>query len=112
MPTFRRQVEVLKNPRQTLVIPEEALVPQGDKQFVLVVDPATGNKVERREVRIGARRPGQAEVLAGLAAGERVITEGTVKVRPGQAVEIRALDDGSGSLRSMLEVGAARPTAE
>ena len=38
---------------------------------------------QRREVRIGGRRPGSVEVLAGLSAGERVIVEGTQKVRDG-----------------------------
>jgi membrane fusion protein (multidrug efflux system) len=42
--------------------------------------------VQRREVRIGARRPGSVEVLAGLNAGERVVVEGTQKIRDGATV--------------------------
>jgi membrane fusion protein (multidrug efflux system) len=42
--------------------------------------------VERRTVALGRRSPGEVEVLEGLAAGERVIVEGTQKVRPGVAV--------------------------
>ena len=37
------------------------------------------------------------------AAGERVITHGTDKVRPGQVVRVLAVDDGSKSLKEMLE---------
>ncbi len=48
----------------------------------------TDNVVERREVETGRRRPGEVEILDGLQPGERVITEGTQKVRPGQQVEI------------------------
>ena len=44
-------------------------------------------KVSRREVRIGGRRPGSVEVLAGLTAGERVVVEGTQKVRDGASVQ-------------------------
>ncbi len=102
-PGMLMQVELLKNPRQALVIPEDALVPQGDKQYVLVVNEADGNKVVRREVRIGARRPGEVEVLHGLAQGEKVITDGTIKVRPDQPVAVRAVSDGSRSLREVLD---------
>ena len=44
-------------------------------------------KVSRREVRIGGRKPGSVEVLAGLSVGERVIVEGTQKVRDGAIVK-------------------------
>jgi membrane fusion protein (multidrug efflux system) len=78
-------------------------MPLGDRQFVLLVDPADGNKVVRREIRIGGRRPGEVEVVSGLKAGEQVITHGTLKVRPGQQVVIGAVDDGSRSLHELLE---------
>jgi membrane fusion protein (multidrug efflux system) len=102
-PGMLMQIDLLTNPRQALVIPEEALVPQGDRQYVLLVDEANGNKVDRREVQIGGRRPGEVEILGGLAPGDRVITDGTLKVRPGQAVKVRALDDGSRALQEMLQ---------
>lgn len=102
-PGMLMQVQLLKTPRQAIVIPEEALMPLGDRQFVLLVDPADGNKVVRREIRIGGRRPGEVEVVSGLKAGEQVITHGTLKVRPGQQVVIGAVDDGSRSLHELLE---------
>jgi membrane fusion protein (multidrug efflux system) len=46
------------------------------------------NTVERRLVETGRRRPGEVEITEGLEPGERVITEGTQKVRPGQQVVI------------------------
>ncbi|MBT8131542.1 MAG: efflux RND transporter periplasmic adaptor subunit [Gammaproteobacteria bacterium] len=79
-------VVLLKNDIQALVIPEQAVVPEGSKQFVLVVD--TNNIVEKREINTGRRRPGEVEVLDGLQAGERVITEGTQKARPGNPVRL------------------------
>jgi membrane fusion protein (multidrug efflux system) len=97
------RVELLKNPRDALVIPEEALLPVGDRQAVLVVDGEQGNTVVRREIRIGARRPGEVEVLEGLAAGERVVSHGTLKVRPGQQVRIAAVDDGSTPYAELLQ---------
>ncbi len=98
-PGMLMEVELQTHPREALVIPEEALVPQGAKQTVLVVE---GSKAVRREVRIGTRRPGEVEVLEGLAPAEQVITHGAVKVRPGQAVTVRIVDDGSRSLGEML----------
>ena len=43
-------------------------------------------KASRREVRIGGRRPGTVEITAGLTAGERVVVEGTQKIRDGASV--------------------------
>lgn len=71
-------VELLRDARSAIVIPEEALVPEQAKQYVYVVK--DGN-AEKREVRIGARRPGSVEILDGVRAGERVVVEGTVKLR-------------------------------
>jgi len=108
-PGMLMQVTLRKDPRQALVIPEAALMPTGREQFVLVAVPqGEGHKVERRQVQVGARRPGEVEVLQGLSEGERVVTHGTLRVRPGQAVEIRAVDDGSQPLAELIE---ARPKA-
>jgi membrane fusion protein (multidrug efflux system) len=80
-------VSLANDERAALVIPEEALTPEAEKQYVYVV---VDGKAQRREVRIGGRRPGSVEVLAGVVAGEHVIVEGTQKVRDGAAV--RATD--------------------
>ena len=75
-------VALANDERESLIIPEQALTPEAERQFVFVV---ADGKAQRREVRIGARRPGSVEVLAGLSAGEQVIVEGTQKVRDGVA---------------------------
>ena len=62
-------VSLANDERAALVIPEEALTPEAERQYVFVV---SDGKAERREVRIGGRSPGSVEVLAGLVAGERV----------------------------------------
>ena len=43
------------------------------------------------------------EVLAGLNAGDRVISHGTLKVRPGQKVSIAAVDDGTTPYDQLLQ---------
>jgi membrane fusion protein, multidrug efflux system len=80
-------VSLANDEREALVIPEQALTPEAEKQFVFVV---ADGKVAQREVRIGLRRPGSVEILAGLSEGEQVIVEGTQKVRNGAPV--RATD--------------------
>ena len=76
-------VTLAKEQRNALVIPEEALVPEQARQYVYVV----GNeRVAKREVRIGRREPGRVEVVSGVAEGERVVVEGTLKLRDGAAV--------------------------
>ncbi len=79
-------VQVLREDVTALVVPEQAIVPEQSRQYVLVV--GADNQVEKREVRIGRRRPGQVEILEGLEAGERVVAEGTQKARPGAGVEV------------------------
>ncbi len=88
-PGMLLQVELLASRRETLLIPEQALIPLQDKQFVLVVDPKQENLVERRQVKIGARQPGIVEILSGLTPGELVIIEGLTIVRPGGRVTIK-----------------------
>jgi membrane fusion protein (multidrug efflux system) len=103
-PGMLMQVVLRKDPRQAIVVPEAALMPVGRDQFVLLaVAQESGHKVERRQLRIGSRRPGEVEVLEGLSPGELVITHGTMRVRPGQDVKVRAVDKGSQPLAELLK---------
>jgi len=96
-------VDLLKNPRQALVIPEEALISSGRDNFVLVVELSADPTVARqRKVTIGGRRPGDIEVLSGVAAGEFVITHGGLRARAGQPVKVIAVDSGDESLVQLL----------
>ncbi len=88
-------VAVSQDQRPALVIPEEALVPEQARQFVYVI---AGGKVVKREVTLGRREPGFVEITNGLAAGDAVVTEGTLKLRDGVAVlDIGAGGGGSGA---------------
>jgi membrane fusion protein (multidrug efflux system) len=108
-PGMLMYVELQENPREALVIPEEALQPLGEQQFVFVV--SADNMVEKREVQIGGRRPGQVEVLDGLSSGDQVVTHGHSRATPGRAVTISAVDDGSRTLPELLNAlpGSGRP---
>lgn len=68
-----------------LLVPEEALVPRQGRQYVFVVE---DGKAWEREVDLGGRAPGLAEVQGGISPGSVVITEGTQRVRDGSAVQV------------------------
>jgi membrane fusion protein (multidrug efflux system) len=74
------------------VIPEEAIVPQGGKQFVikLLKGPSEQTRTTQRvEVKVGLRSPGKVEILEGLAPGDTVITTGQQRVpRDGTVVTV------------------------
>ena len=103
-PGLLMSVELEKDPRQTLVISEEALVRRAGQSYVFVVvaAPEGGEMVEQRRVQIGSRRAGEVEVLSGLEQGDFVITHGTIKVRPGQRVTIAAEQASDVEVRDMI----------
>lgn len=99
-PGMLMTVVLLKDPRDALVIPESAVVSAGRQNFVFRIDSAAGNKVQRREIHVGARRAGEAEVLDGLAAGDLVVAHGTQRVRDGQVVKIAPADGAAPDARA------------
>lgn len=70
----------------SLVIPQRAVMDQQGEQFVLVVDPQ--GKVERKKITLGARVESFWIVSEGLKAGDKVITDGIQKARPGMTVKV------------------------
>lgn len=66
-----------------VVVPDSAIVREGDETAVFVVN--NGNAV-RRQVRIGLSDGTQTEILSGVSAGDRVITEGQIGLPDGAAV--------------------------
>jgi membrane fusion protein (multidrug efflux system) len=77
-------VNVISNPRTSLAVPELALVSERDRSFVFKVD--AENTALRTPVETGVRQEGMVEVRRGLSAGDRIVAEGTVKVRDGGKV--------------------------
>jgi len=68
----------------TLLVPEEAIVPERGRTYVFVV---ANGVAQRREVRTGKRRPGDVEIVEGIAESERVVVEGTQNIRDGTSVQ-------------------------
>lgn len=67
------------------VVPETALVPAGEEQYVYRIEQ---DKAKRVTVKVGQRRGGIVEIQNGLKAGDQVVVSGLQKIRDGDAVEI------------------------
>jgi multidrug efflux pump subunit AcrA (membrane-fusion protein) len=58
-----------------LLIPDSALQTDGEEQIVFVA--LDGNKFEKRTVKLGLEQAGRVQILSGVKAGEKVVTEGS-----------------------------------
>jgi membrane fusion protein (multidrug efflux system) len=76
--------------RTALQVPELAIQQVGRQAFVFTV--GTDGKVAQMPVTLGARRPGFVEIASGVRAGDRVVVEGVVKLRPGAKVSEAGAD--------------------
>jgi multidrug efflux system membrane fusion protein len=72
---------------KALVVPTQAIQPGQQGPYVFVVKPDM--KVEARRIEPGRRVQGETLVARGLAAGERVVTDGQLRLVPGAKVEIK-----------------------
>ncbi len=99
---FARVTTVFSIRDAAIQVPEEAIVPQGGRQFVIkVVEPtqsAAGDQKLppdtrfvslRQEVKLGARQQGRVEIVEGLEEGETVVVAGQQRLqRDGTALRI------------------------
>ena len=84
---FVRVAVTMENRPNAIVIPEQAIWPQGKDSFVFrVVD----GKAALTKVEIGNRQPGSVEILKGLGANDMVVTDGQIKLRDGAPVAVIA----------------------
>ncbi len=83
-------VTLLAEPREALSVPEGALQPSGPETFIWTVsDSAQGLIANRVKIEVGLRQQGRVEVLAGLEPGQRVVTEGALRLREGAPIKVR-----------------------
>ena len=91
---FARVKLLTKDDRDALVLPEQALVPQGEEQYVFrVVD----GKAARTKVEVGQRRDSKVEIVKGLSPGETVVTAGQLKLRDGTPVTLATVAKAAGA---------------
>ena len=75
----------LDQTERALLVPAEALIPAFEAAFVYVV---VDGRARQREVRTGIRTATHVEVLAGLEAGDTVVTSGLLQLRDGSPVAV------------------------
>lgn len=79
-------VTIESDPRVALSVPELAVVGEGEGRYVFLV--GSGDEVKRIPVRTGTRMSGRIEIVSGLEPGQKVVTEGVVKVADGMKVRL------------------------
>src|SRR5690606_6629421 len=89
---FARVRIVIDRRENAVLVPESAVFAEGRQRFVYrVVD----GRAALTPIELGHRRPGEVEVVAGLAAGDVVVTAGHQQIRDGARVEV--INRGAGS---------------
>ena len=90
---FARVTAVFEVRPDALSVPEEAIVPQGGRQFVIravspsqqassaPLPPDVQQVSQRVEVKLGIRRPGRVEILEGLTEGDTVVIAGQQRLQ-------------------------------
>ncbi len=112
---FARVNAVFGSRENALVIPEEAIIPQGGRTFVVKIVPGDKPEVkvsERVAVKVGLRLPGKVEILEGLSAGDTVVTAGHQRLqKDGTAVRVVDLSQPGGGRPAGGPPGAGGPGA-
>ncbi|MBR9905479.1 MAG: efflux RND transporter periplasmic adaptor subunit [Gammaproteobacteria bacterium] len=103
-PGMLMEVIVQQRVRDTIVIPEAAIEPSGDRHFVMLIEQQDGTtRLAQREVRIGERRNGEVEILEGLAQDDLIVFHGLQLARDGQEARLIGIADDETGIRALLE---------
>jgi membrane fusion protein (multidrug efflux system) len=129
---FARVTAVFAVKPNALIVPEEAIVPQGGKQFVIkavaptelpapaasaaasapVLPPDTKLVSQRVEVKLGLRRGGQVEITEGLVEGDTIVVAGQQRLqKDGSPLRVVELGRGPANPASGAASGASATDA-
>lgn len=81
---FARVQLILERNENAIVVPENAIVPQGNQKYVYVVQ--ADDTVQLVPVTLGQRLQGEVEVVEGVKAGDVIVTSGQIKLGPGAKI--------------------------
>ena len=82
---FARVNVLLETRPNAILVPEQAIWPQGRDAYVYRV---ADGKASLTKIELGVRRPGEVEVLTGLASDAVVVTDGQMKLKDGAPVMV------------------------
>ena len=85
------EISIKYDVRESLSIPDTSTIVEGENVFIYKVDEK--NKALKTKITTGDRYIGFVEVLNGLNSGDKIVAEGTKKVRPN--LTIRPIEKGS-----------------
>jgi len=86
-PGMTMSVLVSLSEREALVVPEQALIQDGRRSLIYIVEVVDQQlRAHQLDVELGARVPGGIEIVSGLELGAKVIINGHMNLRPGSAV--------------------------
>ena len=132
---FARVTAVFAVKPNALVVPEEAIVPQGGKQFVIkgvapsdlpapaassasaaasapALPPDTKLVSQRVEVKLGMRRGGQVEITEGLSEGDTIVVAGQQRLqKDGSPLRVVELGRGPANPASAASASASASSA-
>lgn len=84
------EVTLIADSRSVPAVLEESVQPVGPRNFVYVIENKGGDLVSTKtEVKLGIHQNGYVEVLSGVRAGQKIVTEGIIQVRDGGLVKIQ-----------------------
>ena len=90
---FARARVIFDKRTDAVVVPEEALVPLGDKQYVIkVLDGPQGKVSKKVEAVLGVRTEGKVELLKDVAVGDAVVTAGHARLLARDGVPLRVIE--------------------
>ena len=116
---FARVTTVFSVNSAAWVVPEEAIVPQGNRQFVIkLVAPDASAALPpevklvslRQEVKLGVRQSGKVEVVAGVALGDTVVVAGQQRLQK-DGSPVRVVELSAGGRAGAGKADAARSAA-
>jgi membrane fusion protein (multidrug efflux system) len=89
---FARVDLTLSQQQDAVWVAEEALVPEGNRQFVFKVVPGADGQTmaKRAEVTLGHRRDGKVQLTSGAAKGDIIVVAGVTKVRDEAPVVVQS----------------------
>ena len=79
------EIEIFYNEKNSLGVPDTSIMYEGSKKFIYKI--IENNIIKKSEIETGVRNMGKLEVLSGLNEGDKIITEGLTKVKPGMKVK-------------------------
>ena len=85
------EISIKYDVRESLSIPDTSTIVEGENVFIYKVNDK--NKALKTKITTGDRYIGFVEVLNGLNSGDKIVAEGTKKVRPN--LTIRPIEKGS-----------------